>query len=159
MIILLEFHSNPCINLVSGASWPNNYSNCTIDFPSNLQASSLFMVGEECHKRTHTRELSRISFGMLLSCHFSQFPQMENLLEGYFPSLTLKFFISSSHKLLYEFANHLSGLILTPPPELEGRNSFIWQRKSDDEYRWPGRISVFFSSDERHFIPSKWPNL
>ena len=33
---------------------------------------------------------------------------------------------------------------LTPPPGVEGRNSLIWRRKSDDEYRWPEPISVLF---------------
>ena len=76
------------VTLVSRASWPNNIIILTtIDFPSILQASSLFMVGKVCHKGTRTRECSHISFCVKLSGHFSCFPQMENLLAGYFPSL------------------------------------------------------------------------
>ena len=104
------------------------------------------MVGEESHKRTHTRELSCISFCMLFSCHFSQFPQMENLLAGCFPSLIKNseiFYLQFTWTplVLYEFANHLTG---PPHPGLEGRNSLIWRRKSVDEYRWPEPISDLF---------------
>ena len=90
---------------------------------------------------------------------------MENLLAGYFPSpiKNTEIFISSSHELLCEFANHLSGLISTLP---------IYHHTLD----WNGEIALydeeraitntaglnqcqFFSNDERHFIPSKWSNL
>ena len=109
------------------------------------------MVGEECRKRTRTRECSRISFCMLLSCHFSQFPQLENLLAGYFPSP-----IKNSEIFYLQFTwtplwvcqplvrFDFNTANLPSHPGLERRNSLIWRRKSDDEYRWREPISVLF---------------
>lgn len=160
-IILFNFHSmQTIVTLVSRASWPIIILT-TIDFPSSPQASSLFMVSEVSCKRTCTRKCSRISFFVLLSGHFSHFPQMENLLAGYFPSLIKnnEIFFSSSHELLYGFANRLSA-DFTPPPGLEGRNSLIWRRKGDDEYRWPepGSVSCYPTTNVTSF-QSKWSNL